>query len=94
MFIEKFIAKFDFLKKTFNMDSNIVQFIANIFLGNFAIITNAPNNKTLQNELTFIYIVPTKPGNPYYSVLFVNHTKPGIVLIESVPSGEYVYYIF
>ena len=30
----------------------------------------------------------TKPGNPYYLVLFVNRTKPGTVLIETVLSGE------
>ena len=35
----------------------------------------------------------TKPGNPYYLVLFVNRTKLGTVLIETVLSGESLYSI-
>ena len=34
----------------------------------------------------------TKWGNPYYLVLFVNRTKPGTILIETVLSGESLYY--
>ena len=30
----------------------------------------------------------TKPGNPYYLVLFENRTKPGTVLSETVLSGD------
>ena len=33
----------------------------------------------------------TKLGNSYYLVLFVNRTKPGTVLIETVLSGESLY---
>ena len=33
----------------------------------------------------------TKPGNPYYLVLFVNRTKPGTVLIETVLIRESLY---
>ena len=36
----------------------------------------------------------TKPGNPYYLVLFANRTKPGTVLIETVLSGESLYMNF
>ena len=32
-----------------------------------------------------------KPGNPYYLVLFVNRTKPGTVLIETVLFRESLY---
>ena len=33
----------------------------------------------------------TKPGNPYYLVLFENRTKPGTVLSETVLSGDSLY---
>ena len=33
----------------------------------------------------------TKPGNQYYLALFVNRTKPGIVLSETVLSGDPLY---
>ena len=33
----------------------------------------------------------TKPGNPYYLVLFENRTKPGTVLSETVLSGDLYY---
>ena len=33
----------------------------------------------------------TKPGNPYYLVLFENRTKPGTVLSETVLSGDPLY---
>ena len=33
----------------------------------------------------------TKPGNSYYLVLFENRTKPGIVLGETVLSGDPLY---
>ena len=35
----------------------------------------------------------TKPGNPYYLVLFENRTKPGTVLSETVLSGDPLYII-
>ena len=34
---------------------------------------------------------PTKTGNPYYLVMFENHTKPGIVLSETILSGDPLY---
>ena len=33
----------------------------------------------------------TKPGNPYYLVLFENRTKPGTLLSETVLSGDPLY---
>ena len=36
----------------------------------------------------------TKPGNPYYLVLFENRTKPGTVLSETVLSGDLLYLCF
>ena len=33
----------------------------------------------------------TKPGNPYYLVLFGNRTKSGTVLSETVLSGDPLY---
>ena len=36
----------------------------------------------------------TKPGNPYYLVLFENRTKPGTILSETVLSGDPLYFIF
>ena len=33
----------------------------------------------------------TKPGNPYYLVLFENRTKPGTILSETVLSGDPLY---
>ena len=33
----------------------------------------------------------TKPGNPYFLVLFENRTKPGTVLSETVLSGDPLY---
>ena len=30
----------------------------------------------------------TKPGNPYYLVLFENRTKPGTILSETILSGD------
>ena len=35
----------------------------------------------------------TKPGNPYYSVLFENRTRQGTVLSETVLSGDSLYII-
>ena len=35
----------------------------------------------------------TKPGNWYYLVQFVNRTKTGIVLSETVLSGESLYFV-
>ena len=34
---------------------------------------------------------PYKNRNPYYLVLFENHTKPGILLSETVLSGDPLY---
>ena len=34
----------------------------------------------------------TKPGNPYYLVLFENRTKPGTVLSETVLSRDSLYF--
>ena len=34
----------------------------------------------------------TKPGNPYYLVLFENRTKPGTILSETVLSRDPLYY--
>ena len=36
----------------------------------------------------------TKPGNPYYLVLFENRTKPGTVLSETVLSGDPLYWVW
>ena len=33
----------------------------------------------------------TKPGNPYYLVLFEKRTKPGTVLSETILSGDSLY---
>ena len=43
------------------------------------------------NILTKSEETPTKTGNLYYLVLFENHTKPGIVLGETVVSGDPLY---
>ena len=59
------------------------------------------NYQMMQNELklnfnfnSFKFLKNcTKLGYPYYLVLFVNHTKPGTVLTETVLSGESLYLV-
>ena len=53
--------------------------------------TNCEMLKKKLNILTKSEETPTKTGNPYYLVLFENHTKPGIVLGETVVSGDPLY---
>ena len=63
----------------------------------FAIITNRLIVKCWKKKIN----IPTKneknrtkPGNPYYLVLFEYRTKPGTVLSETVLSGDPLYYFF
>ena len=60
----------------------------------FAIITNRPIVKCCKklNIPTKYEKTRTKPGNPYYLVLFETGTKPGTVLSETVLSGDPLYY--
>ena len=56
----------------------------------FAIITNTliEKNQIFQQKFEKNR---TKPGNPYYLVLFQNRTKPGTALSETVLSGDPLY---
>ena len=53
----------------------------------FVIISNIFNVEKKWNVPTKFEKNRTKPGNPYYLVLFENRTKPGTVL-----SGDSLYY--
>ena len=78
------------------MDSNIAQFIGKKILCILRYLLMYLTIKHCKMNYNWFKFLKngTKPENLYYLVLFVNHTKPGTVLIETVPSGEYLYYIF
>ena len=74
--------------------------IINVYIANlavrsqtFAIITNRLIVKCQRklNIPTKYEKNRTKPGNPYYLVLFENRTKPGTVLSETVLSRDPLY---
>ena len=62
----------------------------------FEIITNRLIVKCLKglNIPTKYEKNRTKPGNPYYLVLFENRTEAGTVLSETVLSGDPLYIIY